>query len=116
MLKFFEVKTLYFVTLTKHQLWALEHFRDSVMKKKRAKVIQHLNYAAYCAIAMQLACRYAWLAAVQIGMSESSPPLVRTHACCMTISFFLNHCLVDKAELFIETNLKSFQKLASVAN
>ena len=110
------MKALYFMTLTKQQLWGLEQYRDSVIKKKRAKLIQHLNYAAYCAIAMQIANRYAWLVAVEIGMPGSSEPLVRTHACVMSVACFLNYCLVDKAKLFVETNLNPFQKLVSLAN
>ena len=110
------MKALYFLTLVKFQCSALEKCRDPIMKKERSKVIQHLNYAAYCAIAMQLANRYAWLISVHIGMSNTSPLLVRTHACCMTVAYFLNRCNVDKAELFIETNLNSFQKVASLSH
>ena len=35
----FEVKALYFMTLVKTQLWGLGHYRDTVIKKKKAKII-----------------------------------------------------------------------------
>ena len=65
---------------------------------------------------MQIANRYAWLVAVELGKSSSSEPLVKSHACIMSVACFLNFCLVDKATLFMETNLNPFQKLVSLAN
>ena len=67
---------------------------------------------------MQIANRYAWLAAVEIGMPSDSPPLVKANACIGSVALFLNNILVDKWEstLFLETNFSFFEKLASLAN
>ena len=65
---------------------------------------------------MQIAIRYAWHAAVEIGMPSSSAPLVKAHACIGSVALFLNGILVEKSTLLLETNLISFQKLVSLAN